>query len=365
MDGNLPKPKILVVDDTPANLRLIMETLKNDYKIVTALNGEKALILAATEPLPDLILLDVMMPEIDGYEVCARLKSDVKTKNIPIIFLTALNEEEDEARGLALGAADFITKPFRPGLVKARVRNHIELKLHRDHLDSLVKERTSELLLTQQVTIEGLATLAEYRDPETGGHIFRTQSYVRALAEHLRNHPDFASVLNDDIIDKLYRSAPLHDIGKVSIPDSILLKSGKLTDEEFTTMKTHAKCGYDAIARATKRLGQNSFLQLAMEMAYTHHEKWDGSGYPLGLKGEQIPVSGRLMALADVYDALISRRVYKPPMRHQTAVSIISEVRGTHFDPRVVDAFLELEEKFKLIALEFADFDDERTALSD
>ncbi|MBF0476679.1 MAG: response regulator [Deltaproteobacteria bacterium] len=365
MEGKPPRPKLLVVDDNPADLRVITETLKGEYKIDTALNGEEALILAATDPLPDLILLDVMMPKIDGYEVCARLKSNVKTRNIPVIFLTALSEDEDEARGLALGAADFITKPFRPGLVRARVRNHLELKLHRDHLDYLVKERTRELLPAHQPAIKGSPLPAEYRDPETGGHIFRTQNYVRSLAEHLKNHPDFISFLNDDVIDKLYRSAPLHDIGKVCIPDNILLKTGKLTDEEFMIVKKHARRGYDAIERASQELGRNTFLQIAMEMAYTHHEKWDGSGYPSGLKGEQIPVSGRLMALADVYDALISRRVYKPPMRHQAAVAIINEVKGIHFDPRVVDAFLELEGKFKLIALEFADFDEERAALSD
>jgi putative two-component system response regulator len=191
------KQKILIVDDTPENIQILMETLKDDYKIVAAINGEKALKMAEMVPLPDIILLDIMMPGMDGYEVCNRLKNNEKTKNIPVVFITALSEEEDEAKGLALGAVDYIAKPINPELVKARVRNHLELKDYRDHLEKLVGERTREVILTQAIMIESLATLAEYRDPETGGHIKRTQNYVKALAQHLKDHPRFRNELND------------------------------------------------------------------------------------------------------------------------------------------------------------------------
>ena len=354
---------VMVVDDTEINIDILVETLSGEYDISVAMDGESALQDIAENP-PDLILLDIMMPGMDGYQVCKKLKSEDTTKNIPVIFLTALAEERNEAKGLQLGAVDYIIKPFSPGLVKSRVRNQLELKRYRDHLEELVKERALELELTQEVTIESLATLAEYRDPETGGHIKRTKRYVKALSERLKYHPKFSGFLNDTIIEMLYKSAPLHDIGKVGIHDNILLKPGKLTSKEFEKMKNHTTSGRDALRTATKKLGTESFLHFAEEIAYTHHEKWDGSGYPQGLKGEKIPVSGRLMALADVYDALISKRVYKPPFLHSKAVTIISEGKGRHFDPDMADVFMELEENFRQIALEFADFKEEREMLS-
>ena len=262
-----------------------------------------------------------------------------------------------------MGAVDYLTKPINPDLVRARVRNHLELKQYQDHLENLVKERTRRLALTQAVTIESLATLAEYRDPETGGHIKRTQNYVKALAVHLKDHPRFRDELNDDVIEMLYMSAPLHDLGKVGVPDHILLKAGKLTDEEFEEMKKHTVYGRDALVITEQKLGEDSFLRYAREIAYTHQEKWDGSGYPSGLKGDDIPLVGRLMALADVYDALISKRVYKPPFPHEKAVQIIIEGRDQHFDPDLVDAFVELQETFRNIALTFADYEEERQML--
>ncbi len=361
--ADLSSSTVLVVDDTETNIDILLETLGDEFDVSVAMDGEGAL-ESVEDELPDLILLDIMMPGMDGYEVCAKLKSDERTKNIPIIFVTAMGEEADEAKGLGLGAVDYIAKPFRPGLVKARVYNHLELKHHQDHLEDLVRERTRELELTQEVTIESLATLAEYRDPETGGHIKRTQNYVRLLAEYLSKMPKFSELLNRDTIEMLYKSAPLHDIGKVGVQDNILLKPGKLTDEEFEEMKNHTVYGREAIKAASGKLGSQSFLAFAEEIAYTHQEKWDGSGYPQGLSGEAIPFSGRLMALADVYDALISKRVYKPPFPHKKAVAIISEGKGQHFDPDMTDAFLELEEEFRQIALEFADFDEEREALA-
>jgi len=280
-----------------------------------------------------------------------------------VIFVTALTEAGDEAKGLALGAVDYITKPINPSLLKARVRNQLELKRHRDHLQELVDERTRELKLTQEVTIEAIGALAEYRDPETGGHIRRTQHYMRILATRLCQNPEYAPFLDHAAVESLYLSAPLHDIGKVGIPDSILLKPGKLTDEEFEDMKKHADFGRDAIKSAERRLGQDSFLRYAREIAETHHEKWNGSGYPCGLKEDEIPLSGRLMAVADVYDALISKRVYKPPYPHSEAVRLIVDGKGSHFDPDVVDAFLSIQDEFRKIALEFADFEEEKQLL--
>ena len=354
---------ILVVDDSESNIDILVETLGDDYELRVAMEGESALEQIA-EHHPDLILLDIMMPGMDGYEVCTRLKENEQTQNIPVVFLTAMSQEQDEAKGLALGAVDYICKPFSPELVKARVHNHLLLKHHQDQLEFLVQERTRELQLTQDITIESMGTLAEYRDPETGGHIKRTKNYLRLLATHLKNHPKFAHFLNDTVIDQLCKSAPLHDIGKVGVRDHILLKPDKLTVDEFEQIKKHTIYGHDTIKVSEQKLGSHSFLSLAREIAFSHHEKWDGTGYPKGCRGEEIPISGRLMALADVYDALISKRVYKAPFSHEEAVEIISSGRGSQFDPVIVDAFMEIAEEFRQIALEYADFDEERQALT-
>lgn len=360
---DLSQCNVLIVDDAEENVDILVGALGNEYDISVAMDGKSALEYIHQTP-PDLILLDIMMPGMDGYEVCKKLKQDTATHEIPIIFLTALAQEQDEAKGLALGAVDYITKPFSSHLVKARVKNHLALKLHNDHLEQLVRERTRELELTQEVTIESLGTLAEYRDPETGGHIKRTKNYVRLLAEYLKDHPRYRHYLDDITIDFLYRSSPLHDIGKVGVPDAILIKPGKLTDKEFSEIKKHPVYGRNAIAVSEKRLGEKSFLQYAKVIAESHHEKWDGTGYPHGLKADDIPIPGRLMAIADVYDALISKRVYKPPFSHDKAVAIIAQGRGQHFDPDMVDAFLKLEDQFRQIALEHADFEEERKNLT-
>ncbi|WP_372053234.1 two-component system response regulator (plasmid) [Tistrella mobilis] len=360
---------ILLVDDTPSNLTIVNAVLKDDYRTRIATGGAKALeIAAAAEGRPDLVLMDVMMPGMDGYEVCRRLKADPATADIPVIFLTALHDERDERAGFAAGGVDFITKPFSPEIVRARVRTHLALReanarLARQNaeLERRVEERTRELALVRDLTIFSLASLAETRDNETGNHIRRTQTYVRELALALRDHPRFRAELDDATIDLLYKSAPLHDIGKVGVPDAILLKPGRLTPEEFEVMKQHAEFGRAAIAAAEARIGSgngNSFLRYAREIAHTHHEKWDGSGYPRGLAGDAIPLSGRLMAVADVYDALICRRIYKPAYSHATAVDIITQGRGTHFDPDIVDAFLTIADRFREIAAEFADPDE-------
>lgn len=354
---------LLIVDDTETNIDLLVAALGDEYSLNIALDGEAAL-KRVGEKLPDMILLDIMMPDMDGYEVCEILKNDPRTNHIPIIFLTALSDDDDESKGLRLGAIDYITKPFNPMLLKARISNHLMLTQYRDHLEVLVRERTLQLEKTQDATIKSMGTLAEYRDPETGGHIQRTQNYVKLLAGRLQQYPKFKPLLSDSTINVYYKSAPLHDIGKVGVPDHILLKPGPLTEDEFEQMKLHAVYGRDAIARSEQEIGDSdTFLSIAREIAYTHHEKWDGTGYPRQLKAEDIPVSGRIMAIADVYDALISKRVYKPPFPHKKAVQIIKEGRGTHFDPDMVDAFLEIEEDFRRIALTFADFEEERKSL--
>ena len=353
---------VMVVDDTEANIDILVEALGETYDVRVALDGETALEDIAREA-PDLILLDIMMPGMDGYEVCRHLKKDPDLRDIPVIFLTAMTEEQDEARGLALGAVDYVTKPFSPDLVKSRVFNHLELKRHRDHLQELVDLRTRELALTQEVTIYSLASLAETRDPETGGHILRTQRYVKALAKQMATQPGFDTRLTHEAIRLLYNSAPLHDIGKVGVADAILLKPGNLTEEEFAEMKNHTEYGRRALQVAEEKLGENSFMKIAQEIAYTHHEKWDGSGYPRGLKGEEIPISGRLMAIADVYDALISKRVYKPAFSHKKAMAYICQDSGSHFDPQMVENLVRIEEEFKQIALVLADSQEEKDAL--
>jgi putative two-component system response regulator len=356
---------VLVVDDTPDNLTLMSGLLKDHYRVKLANNGEKALVAARAVPPPDVILLDVMMPGMSGYEVCERLKADPATRNIPIIFLTAMTAMEDEKKGLDLGAADYITKPISPPIVLARVKTQIENKSAADFLRNQaeflageVDRQTRRVMAIQDVTILAMASLAETRDSDTGNHIRRTQFYVLELARRLSTHPRFSEFLNEDNIDLLFKSAPLHDIGKVGIPDRILLKPGRFEPEEFEIMKTHTTLGRDAIEHAEKSLDVKvEFLALAKEIAYSHQEKWDGSGYPEGLSCDDIPISARLMAVADVYDALISRRVYKDGMPHEKAVGIILEGSGSHFDPDVVDAFMEAAEEFRQIALRYADSD--------
>ncbi len=297
------KHKVLIVDDVAENIHFLMNILKDDYSIIAATNGEKALELAHREPQPDIILLDIMMPDMDGYGVCIALKDDEVTAGIPVIFVTALGEIADETKGLQLGAVDYLTKPVIPELVKSRVFNQLELKRYRDHLEELVDQRTLQLKKSKEATIEAMGIVAEGRDPETGGHIQRTKEYVRILSEALSRREKYEAILTEEYIELIYHSAPLHDIGKVAISDNILLKPGRLTKEEFDQMKEHAAIGEATIKDAQGRLGEVQMLDVAREIAGGHHEKWDGSGYPRGLQGEQIPLSARIMALADVYDA--------------------------------------------------------------
>lgn len=368
MNNQDNRPRILIVDDSLSNIELLSNILGKGYSTSFACDGTEALALIARNS-PDLVLLDVVMPGIDGFEVCKHLKSDPVTRDIPVIFLTSLDSAVDEEYGLSLGAEDFIHKPVSPPVVLARVRTHLtlantkqELKRHNENLELLVAERTEELfrkerqlIAAQGSIITAFCALAEVRDNETGNHIRRTQHYVRLLAEQLRSNPRHS--LTDITIELLFKTAPLHDIGKVAIPDAILLKPGKLTVDEWDIMKRHCEVGRSAILSAARDFGDGdrSFLSYAMEIAYCHHEKWDGSGYPQGLSGVDIPLSARLMAVADVYDALITKRVYKEAYSHEEAVRLIAEGRGTQFDPDVINAFLVITDAFERTARLYQD----------
>ena len=366
----ISSPTILIVDDSPENLTVLSELLQPHYRVRAATSGQKALRIAGTEPRPDLILLDVMMPGMDGYHVFEHLRADPASSDIPVIFVTAMDSVDAEMQGLEAGAVDYITKPIVPPIVLARVRTQLELKQARDwlrvqnaDLESEVTRRMAENEAIQEVGIRALAHLAETRDPETGNHILRTQGYVQQLAMSLRHKPRFYSVLTDRYIKLLSRSAPLHDIGKVGVPDAILQKSGSLTQEEWEIMKTHTRLGSEAIDLAKHDAAEPvEFLSLAKEIAHWHHEKWDGSGYPDGLAGDEIPISARIMALADVFDALITPRVYKPAMSCAQAREIIAAGRGQHFDPDMVDVFLANFDSYCEIARRYHDHDQNKGA---
>ena len=357
---------LLIVDDMPENLEVLDGLLRAaGYAVKAANNGRTALRLAAEGQKPSLILLDVMMPGMDGYAVLERLRADEATRDIPVIFVTALAEAGDEEAGLALGVADYITKPIKPAVLLARVRTQLQAKLARDlmrdqnaWLEAEVARRMEENEHIQAVSIRALANLAETRDQETGRHIRRTQAYVRLLAEALTDHPRHSAVLTPAYIDLLTRSAPLHDIGKVGIPDHILHKRGRLDDAEWAVMRTHAALGARAIEFAERdEEGPVAFLALAREIAHWHHEHWDGSGYPDGLAGDAIPLSARLMTVADVFDAMLSRRVYKSALPADQVYAYIVERSGSHFDPDVVEAFVRCYPDFIEVARRHADPD--------
>ena len=336
--------KILVVDDTKTNIEVLEGILSNDYDVCVALNGKKAIEL--TEKIkPDLILLDVMMPEMDGYETLRIMRQKDILQGIPVIFLTAKADSVSEQTGLDLGAVDYITKPFSPELVKLRIKNQLQLKLQRDHLHELVDEKTADLRKTLKVMLTSLGALAEYRDPETGEHIKRTQIIVQRIAEELQKNPKFENVITSEYIENLATAAPLHDIGKVGIHDRILRKPGSLTHDERQIMMQHPQRGYDVLLEATKELHDSPMVKIAADMALGHHEYWNGEGYPNHKKADDIPIGARIMAVADVYDALVSKRPYKDPYPHKVAVQEIIKGRGTQFDPDVVDAFLAISEQ--------------------
>lgn len=331
---------ILVVDDTPNNIAVLTEILRGDYRILAAINGEQALKIASGNPPPDLILLDVMMPGMSGHEVCQRLKADSITRKIPVIFVTAMNQVEDETQGFALGAVDYITKPVSPPIVKARVKTHLALYDQNRELERMVRERTAELHHTRLEIIKRLGRAGEFRDNETGMHVIRVAHFCRLLGEAAR--------MNEEDVDLLFNAAPMHDIGKIGIRDHVLLKPGKLDNDEIKIMRQHVPFGAEIIGEHADRL-----LSMARLIALTHHEKWDGTGYHRGLKGEEIPLVGRITSIADVFDALTSVRPYKKAWPVEDAVKLIQREAGTTFDPELVPKFvallpqiLEIREKY-------------------
>ncbi len=321
------RPVLLLVDDTPVNIDVLRAALEDQYDLKVALNGERALSIAAADPAPDLVLLDIMMPGMDGYEVCRRLKAAERTRRVPVIFVTALNDTEDETQGFAVGAVDYITKPVSPPIVQARVANHLKLYDQERHLEDLVRQRTKDLDRTRLEIIRRLGRAAEYKDDETGLHVIRMSHYARLLAK--------AAGMSEDAAEIIFHAAPLHDIGKIGMPDRLLQKTSDLTSEEWKLMRTHPTVGAGIIGKH-----ENELLDTARIVALTHHEKWDGSGYPRGLKGEQIPLAGRIVAVADVFDALTSERPYKDAWTVDAAVAYLKEQSGKHFDPDLIERFL-------------------------
>lgn len=347
---------IMVVDDTPANLNILRLMLQGKGHRVLAFPDGRAALNAMTINPPDLIMLDVMMPEMSGFEVCERLKADETLKDIPVLFISALSEVTDKVKAFAVGAVDYVTKPFSFEEVNARVDTHLrlqkmklELARHNLYLKELVNAQVREICDSQLATIMAVSKLAEYRDDETGHHIERTRMFCRTIAEQLRRNPCYEEIISDAYLEDIFHAAPLHDIGKVGIADSILLKPGKLTSEEFEIMKTHAMIGANTLQTVSNKYPKNAFVNMGIAIASAHHEKWDGSGYPDGLAGEDIPLAGRIMALADVYDALRSKRPYKDPFTHEKSCRIILEGKGKHFDPVVVEAFQQVEARFAQI----------------
>jgi len=316
LDSEVTKPTLLLVDDEPVNLRVLKQLLAADYQLIFAKNGEEALKLAPARK-PNLILLDVMMPGITGFEVCRQLKGLPETKHIPIIFVTALNDDHDEAEGFDAGAVDYIIKPISPAVVKARVKTHLSLV------------QADELLESRLQVVQRLGRAAEYKDNETGMHVMRMSHYSKVLA--------IAYGLTDKQAEILLHAAPMHDIGKIGIADSIMLKPGKLTEEEFALMKHHPEIGAEIIGDC----GDSLLLNVAKSVSLTHHEKWDGSGYPRGLSGEDIPIEGRICAIADVFDALTSKRPYKEAWSIEKTVDFLKEQKGKHFEPKLVDLLIE------------------------
>jgi putative two-component system response regulator len=346
---------ILVVDDTPTNLRFLQEILKKEYKVYASPSGARALTFLE-RVIPDLILLDVEMPGIDGYEMISRLKQDPRWEAIPVIFLTAQEGREKEEQALALGAVDYILKPISHSVVLSRVRLHMELQMYQKRLENLVELKTDELLRTQDAIIDMLSNVTAYRDNETGAHIMRTTIFVEKITERLMevNLPGYR--ITRDYAINMGKSSKLHDIGKVGVPDSIMLKPDRLTPEEFEIIKQHTVLGGMILDDAIAGLeSASSFLDVAREIVVGHHEKWNGMGYPDGISGTDIPISARVMAIADVYDALISKRPYKKAFTHDEAIAIIRKDSGTHFDPYLIEICDPIFDSFEVIAAQYLD----------
>ncbi|MBS4098952.1 MAG: two-component system response regulator [Sulfuricella sp.] len=342
MNAVQPKQTILVVDDTPENIDLLCEVLGSEYRTRTAINGEKALKIAFSSAKPDLILLDIMMPGLSGYEVCRTLKENPDTRSIPVIFVTAMGEAQDEEKGLESGAVDYITKPISPPIVRARVKTHLALYDQKRELEHMVRLRTRDLEITRRQIIHRLGRASEFKDNETGNHILRMSFYSRLIGR--------AAGMSEESLDNLSCAAAMHDVGKIGIPDHIMLKRGELNEKEWEIIKKHPEIGAEIIGQHSDEL-----LKTARIVAMTHHEKWDGSGYPLGLKGADIPLAGRIVAIADVFDALTSDRPYKQAWSVEDAVRQIEASGGTHFDPALIGPFKSVLPEIIKIKMEFAE----------
>lgn len=359
-DISANKPTILVVDDTELNRDLLHRRLKkNGYHVALAVDGHDALSQLRGADF-DLVLLDIMMPVMDGYQVLEAVKADQKLRHIPVIMITSLSEMDSVVRCIELGAEDYLPKPFNPVLLQARINACLERKrahdterhyqqrieAHNGLLEEQVRQQVKALSSAQIATIFAMSKLAESRDPETGQHLERMREYCRVLALDLSKTDKYATTIDRRFVDDIHGASPLHDIGKVGVPDMVLQKPGKLTDEEWKLMRTHALLGAETLRAVNAQHPGNSFIQMGIEIAESHHEKWDGSGYPYGLAGNDIPLAARILALGDVYDALTSKRCYKDPMSHEKAAEIILSDRGRHFDPDIVDAFMRVEHEF-------------------
>ena len=350
-------PSILIVDDVDINRIILREILQDDYEILEADNGKAALdILFDESPLPDAVLLDIMMPGMDGFEVLENMKANSRTEKLPVLFITAADASVNESRGLKDGASDYISKPFNPDVVKARVDNHIQLKRYQDKLEDMLEKKIAELMAVHENTLETLATIIEYRDLESGTHIRRSSELTKALIHAMLETEQFKDELVAEEYPAIISAVKLHDIGKVGIPDRVLLKPGALTDEEFETIKTHTIIGANIIdAISTEGADNTKYLKHCKDICKHHHERWDGKGYPTRLKGLDIPLSARLVAIVDVYDALVNKRCYKPPFTYEQAKNIILDGKGAHFDPDIVDIFVNVADKFQELEEHYSD----------
>jgi len=353
---------VLIVDDAPENLRLLAAVLKRGGLVPRPVTSGRLAIEAAVADPPDLVLLDVRMPQMSGVEVCRWFKRDERLRSIPIIFISGLQGTDDKVEAFRVGGIDYVSKPFQDGEVLARIKTHlrlrqlqVELVSHNLQLEQRIAEQVKAVTASQLATIFALARLAESRDDDTGQHIERVQTFARVLAGQMREMGLQVAQLTPAFIDNLYQTASLHDIGKVGAPDAILLKPGKLTTEELAEMKKHCALGANTLAAVLKRHPDNQFLRMGVDVARSHHEKWDGSGYPDGLKGAAIPLAARIVALADFYDALTSKRCYRPAFSHEDTGRMIQEGSGTQFDPDVVTAFRALDGQFRRIRHEMQD----------
>ncbi|MDR2159943.1 MAG: response regulator [Treponema sp.] len=344
-------PAVLVVDDVETNVMILEEILKDSYHVITAGNGVQALEILRKGPvLPKIVLLDVFMPEMNGYQTLEIMKADNALKRIPVIFITTSDSESD---ALAAGAVDFISKPFLPEIVKLRVKNQVELKNYSDNLEEMVEKKTAENTAFLDNIMQGMANVVEYRNLESGNHVKRTQLLSRALIDYImEGDSPYAGELRKSAPDIFVKSVALHDVGKIGIPDKILLKPGRLDSEEFEIMKTHTTVGKNIVEEIMPQR-DTMYFRHCWDISYSHHERYDGKGYPRGVAGDAIPLSARIVSLVDVYDALVSARVYKAAMPFEDALKIIVDGRGTQFDPFLTDRMLEIKERFYRISEEY------------